>query len=540
MSGLRQRVLEHLVEAADLHLSRFDERTGRFTTAPAGAIAPGARPEDLGWCPINQDVIYPLATLYVAPDSPQRGSSRLLEVVCRAGDALRDFQYPDGQVEFIKADGSKWGPTYMCWTNYAWLEAYALVREELGQERRRRWEEGLTLAHDGQAREIANGHVHNIPTWKAMSCVRAGRIFGRDDWQEAGRAMIAHTVAAQHEAGYWAEHGGPSTLYNLTYVHALGLYYVLTDDASVLPALQAATEFHETFTYPDGAVVETVDGRVKYHDRVSQFAWPAFSLFPDGRSHVRHLIERFNPRRDADSMQGGSLASSYWHLQDGPERPCLLDQTSFTRRVRDWALVSRQGPWFACLSAFVCPPVNSRWGQDRQSFISLWHEEAGLLIGGGNSKIQPEWSTFSAGGRFMPDSGELTDQGIALQYGDVRCALQVALADAEATITARAEKGLALHNLVLNMKRGQRLRTAAGMDVTLGGEALALGTARLGEWLQFGDCRLSLPHGAELHWPTYAYNPYAIDATPPDGSEMGVLSARLDNSEITWRVRLVP
>jgi len=120
----------------------------------------------------------------------------------------------------------------------------------------------------------------------------------------------------------------------------------------------------------------------------------------------------------------------------------------------------------------------------------------------------------------------------------VRCALQVALADAEATITARAEKGLALHNLVLNMKRGQRLRTAAGLDITLGDMAVALGTAQLGEWLQCGDCRLTLPHGAELRWPSYAYNPYAIDAAPPDGSEMGVLSARLDNSEVVWRIAL--
>jgi len=162
-----------------------------------------------------------------------------------------------------------------------------------------------------------------------------------------------------------------------------------------------------------------------------------------------------------------------------------------------------------------------------------------LLIGGGNSKIQPEWSTFAAGGRFMPGRGELTDQGVALQYGDVRCVLEVELTDEEAIITARAENGLALHNLVLNIKRGQRLRTAAGLDLTLGDEALALGTAQLGAWLQCGACRLALPHGAELHWPSYAYNPYAIDAAPPDGSEMGVLSARLDNSEITWRVRAV-
>jgi hypothetical protein len=538
MSETRRVLMQHLVAATEMHLERFDERTGRFITPPTGPIAPGAAPEDLGWCPINQDAIYALATLYTAPDSPHRGSARLLDAACRAGDAIRDFQYPDGQVEFLKADGSKWGPTYMCWTNYAWLEAYALLRDELGDERRQRWEKGLTLAHDGEAREISNGHVHNIPAWKGMSCVRAAQLFGRDDWRQAGESIIAHTVAAQAEGGYWPEHGGPSTLYNLVYVHALGLYHIFTGDDSVLPALQAATEFHNAFTYPDGAVVETVDGRVKYHDRVASFAWPAFSLFPEGRSMVRHRLAGFDPRRDCESMQGGCLASSLHHVQEGPEAPCALDEPGFVRPYRDWAVVTRQGPWFACLSAFACPPVNSRWGQDRQNFVSLWHERAGLLIGGGNSKIQPEWSTFSAGGRFMPDSGRLTARGVALQYGEVTCELEAELDDNEARLTARASHGLALHNLVLNLKRGQRLRTAAGLDITLGDMAVALGTAQLGEWLQCGDCRLTLPHGAELRWPSYAYNPYAIDAAPPDGSEMGVLSARLDNSEVVWRIAL--
>ena len=131
------------------------------------------------------------------------------------------------------------------------LEAYALLREELGEARRRRWKEGLTLAHDGQAREVRDLEVHNIPCWKAMSCCRAGQLLARPDWQEAGAAMIRAVVAAQQPGGYWAEHGGPSTLYNCVYVHGLGLYYKFTGDASLLPALQAATEFHQSFHLPE-------------------------------------------------------------------------------------------------------------------------------------------------------------------------------------------------------------------------------------------------------------------------------------------------
>jgi hypothetical protein len=540
MDALRAPLLAKLAATVELQLPRFDEATGRFLTPPEGATAPGAKPEDLGWCPINQDVIYHLATVYREPGNPFHGDAKILDVACRAGDAIRDFQYPDGQVEFLKADGSKWGPTYMPWTNYAWLEAYALLRDELGDERRRRWEEGLTLAHDGQAREIASGHVHNIPAWKGMSCHRAGQIFGREDWQRAGIEMIRLVTAAQDEAGYWPEHGGPSTLYNLVYVHALGLYYHHSGDESVLPALQAATDFHETFSYPDGRVVETIDGRVKYHDRIAQFAWASFALFPRGRSLLRHLIRNFDPQRDGKGVQGGTLASAFQHCGEGEEEPCLLDQASFSRRYRDWALVGRQGPWFACLSAFVCPPVNSRWGQDRQSFFSLWHQDLGLVIGGGNSKIQPEWSTFAAGGRYLPDSGRLTDEGdgVVLQYGDVSCGLALELTETEARLTARAQDGMAVNNLVLPLKRGERVRTEAGVDVELGEHALALEPAQIGAWVQLGSLRLTVPWGTRLHWPSYPFNPYAIDAAPEKGSETALLSAGLDNSEITWTIRM--
>lgn len=30
-------------------------------------------------------------------------------------------------------------------------------------------------------------------------------------------------------------------------------------------------------------------------------------------------------------------------------------------------------------------------------YVSVWHEDSGLIIGGGNSKDRPEWSTFVVG-----------------------------------------------------------------------------------------------------------------------------------------------
>jgi hypothetical protein len=505
---------------------------------PDGPPAPGAKPEDIGWGVINQDIIYPLAVLYTTPGTRLYGDRDILNMALRGGDAIRDFQYPDGQVEFLKVDGSRWGPTYMCWTNYAWLESYALLRDELGEARRKRWEEGLTLSHDGQAREIRNLHVHNIPCWKAMSCYRAGQLFARPDWQEAGTAMIRAVAAAQQPGGYWAEHGGPSTLYNHVYVHGVGLYYKFSGDASLLPTLEAATDFHQHFIYPDGAPVETVDGRVQYHERIMTMGWVGFSACAQGRRLARYLAERLDAKRDMHTFQGGALASAVQHLIEGEEAAINLDTPSFRETYRDWAIVAREGGWFACLSAFACPPVASRWGEDRQSFLSLWHDRFGLLLGGGNSKDQAEWSSFVADGRLMPDKGELLPEGdgIALTYGRIRCLLRLRFEGEKVIIEGAAEGGPALQQFVVQAKPGDTVRSAAGQEAKLGDSAVRWGTEQIGAWLEVNGCRITVPHGAEFRWPTLAFNPYAADGAMPFGSERGILAARLDGQPIRWEI----
>jgi hypothetical protein len=477
--------------------------------------------------------------LYTTPGTRFYGDESILTMALRGGDAIRDFQYPDGRVEFLKVDGSRWGPTYMGWTNYAWLETYALLRDKLGEERRTRWEEGLTLAHDGQAAELRSMHVHNIPCWKGMSCYRAGVVFDRPDWREAGAAMAQAVAQAQQPGGYWAEHGGPSVLYNHVYVHGLGLYYVFSGDRSVLPALTSAADFHEAFSYPNGVVVETVDGRVQYHDRIMTMGWVGFAATAKGRRLVRHLARNLVPERDMHSFQGGSIASTVQHLPDGDEEETDLDRPVFRKRYQDWALVCRHAPWFTCMSAFVCPPVASRWGQDRQAFLSLWHEAFGLIFGGGNSNTQPEWSSFVADGRFVPDTGQVLpdDSGVALTYGSVTCTLRVTDIDAERIVVeARAEGGPARHQLVLQAKPGQTVRSAAGRECVLGKDAVRWGPGDLSEWISVDGIRVSVPPGAEFRWPTAPFNPYAADGAPPFGSERGILCVHIETDPVRWSV----
>jgi len=242
------------------------------------------------------------------------------------------------------------------------------------------------------------------------------------------------------------------------------------------------------------------------------------------------------PERDMKRFQGGAIASAVQHLIEGDEAPTNLDRPAFRESYRDWAVVCREGPWFGCLSACVCPPVASRWGQDRQAFLSLWHEEHGLIFGGGNSKDQPEWSSFVADGRFTPDAGELLEDGtgVALTYGCVRCWLRVQFEANNPVIEAGTEGGPALQQLVIQTMPGDTVRTATGQQTTLGDTAVHWGPAQLGAWLEWKGCRITAPAGTTFRWPTTPFHPYAADGAASFGSERGILSVRIDGAPVRW------
>ncbi len=555
MNEIREAYLRSLVEDVEPNLERFDEENGRFLTGD-------------GWAVTNQDIVYPLALLYTTAGNPYYGDDRILHVALRGADAWRDFQYPDGRVEFVKVDGSRWGPTYMPWSMYHWLETYALLRGQLDAPRRARWEDGLTLAYDGISGELARGHVHNIPTWNGMAAYRAGEILSRADWQEAGRKMIALAVEAQTPHGYWIEHHGPTTLYNLVYTHAIGLYHVFSGDESVLPCLARATDFHIRYTYPDGRVLETIDGRVKYHDHVPDFAHTTFSFFPQGRRYVRMLVESMHADRQAHAephisyvVTSGSLrianaeyglsprlASAYVHLQSGPEAPIPQDQPAYQVHDPDHALIRRGQGWFYCLSGIVTPPVESRWGQDRGNYVSVWHEETGLIVGGGNSKDQPEWSTFAIGS--SPDVSHLPiaaslrpaaeNDAVALTYGvpaeveapqaGATCVLALRIASKECLeihMTGPAHTPAEAH-LTLKLKPDEPLRTGTGAALSLDGPPIDLDADASGGWVGWGKWRITLPAGSRFQWPVLPFNPYTADGAAPLDEAAGILTVPLD------------
>ena len=528
----RDDFLKRLVAAVPGILKTQDPKTGRFGTGV--------------WIVGDQHPIYPLAVAWAteSKDNPYYHDAKVLDAIMAGGDALADDADASGQWVFRKKDGSTWGMIHQPWTYSRWIRAFALVRDGMPPDRRKKWEDALILGYDNIAK-TAMRRVHNIPTYHAAGLYIAGQVFNRPEWREQAKDFMAKVVAAQDPAGFWSENHGPVVSYNFVYVEGLGIYYAASGDASVLPALDRAARFHANFTYPDGSRVETVDERNPFHAGIL-LGNQGFCFTPEGRGFLARQFGLLARAKKPISSDG--IAGFLTHGQEGLIAPTAADVGDRTFRLEGGkALIRRKGPWFICLSAYHCPIRESRWIQDRQNLVSIFHDRCGLILGGGNTKLQLLWSNFTVGdtsllahtpGDQKPDfkpKGPLfhipsaaglkksDPPGLGLVYGEEKCSIEVEpLDDSHLRIRLRAtsKSGLPVAaHLILMPHMGQPIRTERTPERVLGEKGFTLTSEEAGGWIAHAGWKLSLPEGSSVTWPVLPHNPYRKDgsATPAEG-----------------------
>ncbi len=561
--------LKQLVKHVPLLLKTQNRENGQFGTGI--------------WIVTDQNVLFPLAVAWSRKDpaNPHYHDPALLEAIGKGGDALIAAQNERGMWIFRKKDNSTWGDIYMPWTYSRWIRAYALVQGALPDERRARWEKALTLGFEGIAATALNS-LHNIPTHHAMALYCAGGALNRPEWKTQASAYMKRIVAAQDPGGFWSENLGPVVGYNFVYVDALGAYYGMSKDPVVLPALERAARFHASFTYPNGGAVETVDERQIYHPALSM-PGAGFSFSPEGRGYIRRQWDLIGARaktaKKPPVLAPDSAASFLMYGVEGPALPAPgeMKRRRFVLGKND-ALVDRREPWFTVLSAYHAPVPQSRWIQDRQNLVSLFHDAVGLIVGGGNTKLQPLWSTFTVGDTsllfhrpgdespdFKPPVGlfhtpsaatlEPDSMALSLAYGDTaggdialtRCRVTVRpQSDSEARITYEISvappNGLptAAH-VPLLPHRGTPWKTATAQGV-LGDAPLDFSVGDAGDFFEHNGWRIGLPPGSTLTWPVFPHDPYKKDgrADPEAGRIVVTLPLTADKKTQEVSVRILP
>lgn len=514
------QLLKSLISAVPGILSSQKEN-GQFGTEP--------------WSCQDQNVLLPLSAIWALEESPYHHDSQVLNTIVRGGDALIEAQDEQGMWTFRKKDHSTWGQILICWTYSRWIRAYYLVRGAIPHDARARWEQALRLGFEGIS-TTALHHVHNISAHHAMALYCAGLVFERDDWKAQARTFMGKVVEAQSPYGWWSEHVGPVVNYNFVYSDALGVYYALSADEKVLEALERAARYHASFTYPDGSSVETVDERNPHHSGV-RLGNPGFSHTPAGRGYLKQqhtLYLKASGRFDADYAAGLLLYGGEGPIQETAARG------RHTYRMGDQALIVRRCPWFLSLSAFICEPPDNRWIQDRQNLVSVFHDRTGLIVGGGNTKLQPLWSTFTVGDTSLlkhtpgdenpdfhptgfllhvPDHASIRAEedapGLLLRYGQETCGVTlIPRSDTELNLIyeATTTSGRPVEAHITTMPHLDRpLRIASGEQIQLEEKPLEWSTKGDGNWIEHAGWRLSLPRGSRLIWPVLPHNPYRKD-----------------------------
>lgn len=545
------------------------------------------------WICRDQHDILTLALLYRTEGSSVYQDAATLDLIAKGGAFLTKMQDEKGMWRFDKKDGSYWGQIFMPWTYVRWIITYGFIRDDLPAAERAEWEKGLQLGYTGiAATELSSlsniypgpltgkpplqpGEVrpwlHNIPAHHATGLFLAGKYFNRPDWQEQAREFMQLLIAEQNEHGWWTEHSGPVVLYNRVYIEALGLYLANSGDESVLPALERGNRYHLNYLYPNGAAIETVDERNPYPvlkverqpDGTVRHIVPRINIHPglyftdEGRAMLAHQLPLLVNQDPAE------LEAAEFLLMHLPADDASFSSTSAPAqrfRMGGDALIAREDPWLISLSAYCCLRTPNRFIQDRQNLISIYHRDTGLIFGGGNTKLQPLWSTLTVGDTslltpigatretnlapdvavaYAPESSSITEpeprrvtQRIAAAGAEIEWDIAV-VSDQQLQLTLRLLKAapdgrtVASHLTFLPyLETPVTLSDGSKRDLTAESWT-ATGLAQLAHhgW------KLSIPTTAKVSWPILPHNPYTADGHATFEEGRLVVSLPLDATQ---------
>ncbi|MFH1070269.1 MAG: hypothetical protein V1794_11670, partial [Candidatus Glassbacteria bacterium] len=548
---------EVLSRAVDLQ-ARCQAADGRFRTR-----LPRSGDSESGWRITGMQFIYAPALIYVTdhPANPKKGDRAMLEMALRAGDYLAAVVGPDGEVR-PTVDGRPVDDLDAHRTIYCWTEAYALLEPYLDPARKKSWREAIQRG--GKAifeQEVAPrterprytspflGFSPNHMGLRSTTVWRMGMVLGIDEWVQRLEPALVRFIAEIRPGGYWEEHNGPTMSYDYLNVTVPALYWHYRHDPEALRACQLNTDYHLHWTTPDGVDIHTVDQRNRNHFEPSAgYGLFAFCNFPEGRRYTRFKIlaalgDSDDPLAELGLESLARIAQAAHYHTDGPELPIPQELPKYRHELDRPAVVKKDGPWVYSMSALVGPsrPL-SQFYLDRVAPISLWHERTGFIIGGGNSKGQPELATFSVKradgsldclpldglirGNWDADTLCVAHEGFSLRLTFILRDANTAVIRAQAERTYDRRGDSAQLNLPLVLHPGAAL-VSDGATRTLGDDPLTLDSPKS---IAAAGWTIQPPAGAHFQWPCYIYNPYGDVRVPKDvRNALAVLSVPLED-----------
>ncbi len=510
---------------------------------------------------------YPFYTMAFAlkklPGSLWHDSEKLHVALIRTLEHYYNLLDNDGETEFYGHAGLKWGKILAGdWPVFCWQETLQMLESDLPPDMFSRHREKIckiiaihfdqTNAAMAASPDPFKTDVHNLFVWRALMLYRAGVLWKNEAWESLGTGILRKAIHAQNPEGWWSE-GGPTVGYNLVTATAISLYYEWSGDQDALNAMEKAARFHDTFAYPDGTKIETVDGRMRYDPHVMMYIPPTFSRFPEGRAYLERNLRALSKEQAfaVSDIQGFSfLGFIYEHLTDTPQ-PDTIENTTTRLMPTLHSAVMRQDDWCCSLCGYENSTHMGGFRLERQNLLSVWHAKTGLILGGGHANYQPEFSNFNVTDRkgilhYLHTAPQIKsqDNGIELTmtYGGLpvtlsmqivdkhRIRVRYSILDFTADVSSRF---MVRANLIVVGKPDASIQHGTQRE-NLDQQNVLWTEEDFEDGIDHNGWKLRIPkrnESAMVKWPVYPYNSYRKDRKSELEKAAIIVSAQLVPTE---------
>jgi hypothetical protein len=385
----------------------------------------------------------------------------------------------------------------------------------------------------------------NHATWHGLLFYEAGQFFDQADWIDFSKAFFAtYIFPTQRPNGVWPEGDGIVVNYSMVTAQAVSLFAEASDDANALESMARALGFFNYFSLPDGSSGVAGDCRMRYHARPMVFLPPSFLRCESGRQLWLDRVKGYRQSLEESELvdnaaQGlafyGASVQALFEWEG--EADSLLDVTPEDVPVGR-VDVDR---WTGFLSWQLTSEHASRFILDAQNFVEVYHTESGYLVGSGNSKYMPRFSTVRQvnGGRsYIPEQAvclEQSDSRVVSVYlfGEDQVQVSLSVEGDACRIGAR----LLSSDAEAEYEFGLMLAFKKGEVIQLGGEEvevlpLAMINHRFDETgIVWRERSFDVPQGAVLDYPLIPHNPYTQHGLPTEEAYIARLSFRVGEDE---------
>lgn len=472
--------------------------------------------------------------------NPYYQDDATLALAIRCWDFFYSLTDEDGTTALVTFDND-WGRCVDEWGVFHWMNTMAMLGTHLPEQTRQRWQARIEdimmkkvvpgvkkqLASNRFRYELARHEVSNHFCWHVVATYRFGQLNTDASIMKIADDVMDLIAQGQTVTGTWYEGKTLVAKYATVTIGALSKYYFFSKKPRIFEALSKSFHYMAKLMYPDFSVTAAIDSRNRYGTRFAPMNFPAaYSHLKDCETMIGALTSAVCSVLQNRPFQGSTqgIAMLVEHLDDinrsipvtSVDRFDLYPDT--VTIPEENVLILKKNKWHVPM---CCQPIcvfGSRWILERQNLFDVYHEECGLIMGGGHSIAQPQlstWNVISHGKvHYTHEAGMITDEndGMCLRYGERECTVRFAFDEQYLHIAyqvkqlLQTERGIV--NIPLYTKMGDMI-TVDGTSHTCGREHFAV-TVPKGASVQYKGVAMRLSKEAVLSYPLLPYNSYVV------------------------------